>query len=48
MSRIVIRIGNAARDLGMDCIGSEISAAQCEYAKRRLDDMFTQVEIIKE
>jgi site-specific DNA-methyltransferase (adenine-specific) len=39
---------SAARDLGMDCIGSEISAAQCEYAKRRLEDMFTQVEIIKE
>lgn len=39
---------SAARDLGMDCIGSEISAAQCEYARRRLDDLFTQVEIIKE
>lgn len=38
---------NAARDKGLDCYGAELSLAQCEYAKKRLDDMFTTLEIIK-
>ena len=38
---------SAARDLSYDCIGSELSAAQCDYAVKRLDDMFTSVEIVK-
>lgn len=38
---------SAARDLSLDCYGSELSEKQCEYAKKRLDDMFTQVEIVK-
>ena len=42
---------SAARDLGLDCIGAELSAAQCEYAYKRLGgggmDFFTDVEIIK-
>jgi len=37
---------SAARDLSLDCYGSEISKAQCEYAKKRLDDMFTDTEVI--
>lgn len=38
---------SAARDLSLDCIGSELSEKQCAYAKERLDDMFDTVEIIK-
>lgn len=38
---------SAARDMEIDCVGAEISEAQCDYAKRRLDDMFTEVEIVK-
>ena len=38
---------SAARDKGLDCYGAELSAAQCEYAKKRLDDMFTNLEIVK-
>jgi DNA modification methylase len=39
--------GYASCAIGVDCYGSEISAAQCEYAKKRIDDMFNQCEIIK-
>lgn len=38
---------SAARDKGLDCYGAELSPAQCEYAKKRLDDMFTNLEIVK-
>ena len=40
--------GYAACAIGVDCYGSEISAAQCEYAKERIDDMFNQCEIISD
>lgn len=39
---------NACRNMNLDCIGSEISAAQCDFAKKRIDDMFSKVELIKE
>lgn len=38
--------GYAACALGLDCYGTEISAAQCEYAKNRIDDMFNQCEVV--
>lgn len=38
---------SAARDLEMDSVGAEISPAQCEYARNRLADMFTEIEIVK-
>ena len=40
----------ACRGLGIDCIGSEISQAQCDYAYKRLGggvDLFTTVEIVR-
>lgn len=35
--------------IGMNrqCVGSEISLAQCEYAKKRIDSLFGRVTIIK-
>ena len=30
-------IVNACRQLSMNCIGSELSKPQCEYAKERLE-----------
>lgn len=39
---------NACKRFGVDYVGSEISARQCEYTKRRVDDLFTTVEIVKE
>lgn len=40
--------GYAACAIGADCYGSEISTAQCLYAKNRIDDMFNQCEIVKD
>lgn len=40
--------GYAACGIGVDSFGSEISAAQCDYAKNRIDDMFNQCEIVRE
>ena len=39
---------NACRNLSLDCYGSEISKAQCEYAKKRVSDMFAEVDVVHE
>lgn len=38
--------GNACIPLGIDCIGSELSPAQCEFAKERLFKTMWNVEVI--
>ena len=38
---------NACKNMNLDCIGSEISEAQCDYAKKRIDDMFCTCEVVK-
>ena len=38
---------NACKELGVDFIGCELSAKQCEFSKRRVEDLMTEVEIVR-
>ena len=38
---------NACKELGVDFIGCELSAKQCEFAKKRVEDLMTEVEIVR-
>ena len=35
------------KELGVDFIGCELSAKQCEFAKKRVEDLMTEVEIVR-
>lgn len=38
---------NACKELGVDFIGCELSAKQCEFSKRRVEDLMTEIEIVR-
>ena len=38
---------NACKELRVDFVGCELSAKQCEFAKERVEDLMTEVEIVR-